>query len=103
MCWGTPAVVLDIDEESLIAKVDFGDGVVREAMVGISSDRISRGDIVIVHAGVIISKLTPDGILEHIEFIKEVLGENSREVVNTYQSLLSLARLLRGEGNEQKH
>ncbi|MEM3980764.1 MAG: HypC/HybG/HupF family hydrogenase formation chaperone [Ignisphaera sp.] len=48
MCWGTPAVVLDVDEGKLIAKVDFGDGIVREAMVGISSDRISKGDIVVV-------------------------------------------------------
>ncbi|MEM1645272.1 MAG: HypC/HybG/HupF family hydrogenase formation chaperone [Ignisphaera sp.] len=102
MCWGTPAVVLDVDEGKLIAKVDFGDGIVREAMVGISSDRISKGDIVVVHAGVIISKLTPEGVLEHIEFIREILGENSREVVDTYQFLLSLSRLLRGECDEQK-
>lgn len=100
MCWGVPAVVVDVDEGSLVAKVDFGDGIIREAVIGISSDRISRGDIVVVHAGVIISKLTPEGVLEHIEFIKEILGESSREAVNTYQSLLSLAKLLKGEDNE---
>ncbi|MEM1526841.1 MAG: HypC/HybG/HupF family hydrogenase formation chaperone [Ignisphaera sp.] len=100
MCWGVPAVVVDVDENNLVAKVDFGDSIIREAMIGISSDRISRGDIVVVHAGVIISKLTPEGILEHIEFIKEILGESSKETVNIYQSLLSLARLLKGEDSE---
>lgn len=100
MCWGTPAVIVDIDEEAMIAKVDFGDGIIREALVGISSERVSKGDIVIVHAGVIISKLTREGVLEHIRFLKDVLGEDSGELVNTFQAILHLADAVKGgEGN----
>lgn len=97
MCWGVPAVVMEVDESGMIAKVDFGDGVEREVLIGISSDRISRGDIVIVHAGVVISKLSYEGFLEYVEFLREVVGEGSEELLNTYYSLTSLAKLIKGD------
>lgn len=100
MCWGTPAVVVDVDERSMLAKVDFGDGIPRDVLIGISSERLSKGDIVIVHAGVIISKLSPEGILEYIDLIKELLGEDSPGIADSFQSLLSLARSLKGESLE---
>jgi hydrogenase expression/formation protein HypC len=100
MCWGTPAVVVDIDENGMIAKVDFGDGIVHEVFIGIANERISKGDIVIVHAGVIISKFTYEGFVEHIEFLKEVLGEDLQQYINMYNALLSLAKLVKGGKDE---
>lgn len=100
MCWGTPAVVVDIDENNMMAKVDFGDGILRDVLIGISSERLSKGDIVIVHAGVVISKLSPEGILDHINFIKELLGEEASNIVDSFQTLVSLARTLKGESYE---
>lgn len=100
MCWGTPAVVVDIDGSNMMAKVDFGDGVLRDVLIGISSERLYKGDIVIVHAGVIISKLSPEGVLEHIDFIKELLGEEALGIVDSFQALISLAKTLKGEDLE---
>lgn len=97
MCWGTPAIVVEIDESSMMAKVDYGDGILRDVLIGISSEKLSKGDIVIVHAGVIISKLSPEGVLEHINFIKELLGEDTLGIVDSFQALISLAKTLRGE------
>lgn len=96
MCWGSPAVVVDVDLSSMIAKVDYGDGIVRDALIGIAGERVSRGDIVVVHAGVIISRLSDEGVLEHIKFLEEVLGEDAKEAVKAYETLLELAKSLRG-------
>ncbi|MEM4868761.1 MAG: HypC/HybG/HupF family hydrogenase formation chaperone [Ignisphaera sp.] len=96
MCWGTPAVVVYVDEESMTAKVDFGDGMLRDVVIGVASERISRGDIVLVHAGVIISKLSAEGILEHIAFLREVLGEEfSESYVEIYRNIVRLAEELK--------
>lgn len=96
MCWGTPAVVLEVSEDSMIAKIDFGDGIVREAIIGITSSRLSKGDIVIVHAGVVISKLDHKGIVEHMNYLKEALGEEADGLLEAYREILSLAQVLKG-------
>ena len=93
MCWGSPAVVLETD--GTIAKVDYGDGVTREVFIGISEGKVAKGDLVMVHAGVIIAKLTEEGILEQISFIREVLGEESVAMTKTYENILRLAEELR--------
>jgi len=53
MCWGVPAKVLKV--EGFKAYVDFGGGVKREALVAVSD--LKDGDYVIVHAGIVISKV----------------------------------------------
>lgn len=100
MCLGVPAVVVDIEEDSNIVKVDYGDGVLREVLLGISEERVSRGDVVMVHAGVIISKISIEGLYEQIEFIKELLkdveGERpSEELIEMYENIVQLAKRLR--------
>uniref|UniRef100_A0A7C2V8S9 HypC/HybG/HupF family hydrogenase formation chaperone n=1 Tax=Ignisphaera aggregans TaxID=334771 RepID=A0A7C2V8S9_9CREN len=100
MCWGTPAIVIDVDEKKMMAKVDFGDGIYRDALIGISSDRVTRGDIVIVHAGVIISKLSLEGVLEQIAFIKETMGDEAADMLKPYENLVSIAKALRDRDNE---
>ncbi|MCC6040359.1 MAG: HypC/HybG/HupF family hydrogenase formation chaperone [Thermofilum sp.] len=96
MCWGVPAVVVEVDENGHTARVDYGDGLLREVIIGIESERVRKGDVVIVHAGVIVSKMTREGVLEQINFLKEVLGEEADEasLVKTYQAVLELAERL---------
>ncbi len=93
MCWGSPAVV--VEAEGSIAKVDYGDGIIREVFVGISEGRVEPGDLVMVHAGVIITKLTPEGVVEQIEFIKSVVGEEASAWVSMYENILKLAEELK--------
>jgi len=87
-----------LDERRGTAKVDYGDGIEREVIVGIGSEKLRRGDIVLVHAGVIISKLTREGILEQISFFREVLGEEAEaaDLIKVYQAVLELAERLGG-------
>ncbi len=99
MCWGSPAVVIDIDESNMLAKVDFGDHILRDAIIGISEERVSRGDIVLVHAGVVISKLSVEGVMEQIRFLKEFFGEEV-ELYNFYVNLLNLAEELKRGGDK---
>jgi hydrogenase expression/formation protein HypC len=99
MCWGSLAVVVDINLESMLAKVDFGDGILRDAIIGISEERVSRGDIVLVHAGVVISKLSVEGIMEQLRLLKDIFGEEARELYGLYANLLSLAESLKGRGD----
>jgi hydrogenase expression/formation protein HypC len=100
MCLGVPAVVIDVDEDGNIVKIDYGDGVLREALLGISEERISRGDIVMVHAGVVISKLTVEGLYEQIEFIRGLIrdfqsDESSEELIRLYENIMQLANRLK--------
>ncbi|PLJ77521.1 HypC/HybG/HupF family hydrogenase formation chaperone [Infirmifilum sp. SLHALR2] len=96
MCWGAPAVV--VESSGPVAKVDYGDGVIREVFVGISEGRVEPGDLVMVHAGVIITKLTPEGILEQIDFIKSVVGEEASAWTSMYENILRLADELKRGG-----
>uniref|UniRef100_A0A7C5XFY6 HypC/HybG/HupF family hydrogenase formation chaperone n=1 Tax=Ignisphaera aggregans TaxID=334771 RepID=A0A7C5XFY6_9CREN len=100
MCLGVPAVVIDVNEDDNIVKIDYGDGVLREALLGISEERISRGDIVMVHAGVVISKLTVEGLYEQIEFIRGLIrdfqsDESSEELIRLYENIIQLANKLK--------
>lgn len=79
----------------MTAVVDYGDGVPRKALVGIGRERVEKGDIVVVHAGVVISKLDERGMMEQIELFREILGDED-EVVKLYENVLELSRLLRG-------
>ncbi|MGC8948069.1 MAG: HypC/HybG/HupF family hydrogenase formation chaperone, partial [Thermoprotei archaeon] len=55
MCWGVPAKVVSIDSD-VTATVDFLSGTFKKVVIGV--DDLKIGDFVIVHAGVIISKIT---------------------------------------------
>lgn len=97
MCWGVLAVVVEVEGD--IVKVDYGDGVLRDAVIGVTEDKIARGDIVIVHAGVVVSRITKEGLLEQIRFFEEILGGDFREQLVKYTNVLALADRLRGEEN----
>lgn len=101
MCLGIPAVVLDVDYSKMTATIDYGDGVPRSVLVGISEDRVRRGDIVIVHAGTIVSRMGVEDLLEQIKFFEEVLGDSiDPSIIAYYSSLLERAKSLQDSSRE---
>lgn len=95
LCLGIPAVVIDVNYSNMTATVDYGDGVNRTVLVGISENRVSRGDIVIVHAGTIVSKISIEELLEQVKFFEEILGGEPESLVSSYRLLLEIAKSLR--------
>jgi hydrogenase expression/formation protein HypC len=75
MCWGVPAVVKKIFDDNLKALVDYGDGIDREVIIGVSDEDIKVGDVVIVHAGVIISKIDEKDLDLYEEYIEKILRD----------------------------
>jgi hydrogenase maturation factor len=96
VCIGAPAVVLSVEYSRMTAIVDYGDGVPREVLIGISQDRVKPGSIVIVHAGVIVSEMSIEEVLEQIEFIKSILEGEESSVVRVYEQLLEASKRIRG-------
>ncbi len=68
MCLGIPGKVVEVRDR--IAVVDFG-GVLRE--VDATLEEVNPGDYVIVHVGVIISKVDPETARETIEAWEELI------------------------------
>ncbi|MEM1569378.1 MAG: HypC/HybG/HupF family hydrogenase formation chaperone [Candidatus Bathyarchaeia archaeon] len=92
MCWGVPAKVLKV--EGFKAYVDFGGGVKREALVAVSD--LKDGDYVIVHAGIVISKVDREEALKVLEAYMDMAvqqaredGLNEEEVKQYYKALKS--------------
>ena len=95
MCLGYPAVVLEVNYDEMTAVVDYGDGVPRKVLLGISTERVSRGDLVIVHAGVIVTKVGIEELLEQVEFFRETLGEDAEHLVKSYYYLIEKSKSIR--------
>jgi hydrogenase expression/formation protein HypC len=55
VCWAIPGKVIEV--EDLLAKVDFG-GNVRNVVL--ATEGVREGDIVLVHAGVVISRMSQE-------------------------------------------
>ena len=72
MCLGVPAEVLEVREEEglRLARVRMG-GVEAEVVVALAED-LKPGDYVIVHAGVVISKIREEEVKEVEELLKEL-------------------------------
>jgi len=96
VCLAAPAVVLEVDYSEMVAVVDYGDGSPRRALIGISQDRVKKGDLVMVHAGVIVTKISEEDLLEQIEFFREALGEEAEHFVDAYKRLLEASKRLSG-------
>jgi len=69
MCLAIPAKVISIKEDK--AKVDFGEGVLREVNVTLVNAKV--GDYVLVHAGYAIEVLSEKEALETISLWNEIL------------------------------
>jgi len=69
MCLAIPAKVVSVKEDK--AKVNFGEGVLREVNVTLVNAKV--GDYVLVHAGYAIQVLDEKEALETLELWNEVL------------------------------
>jgi hydrogenase expression/formation protein HypC len=75
MCLAIPAKVISLKEDR--AKVDFGEGVLREVNVTLVDVKV--GDYVLVHAGYVIQVLSEEEAEETIRLWNEIL-EAEKEV-----------------------
>jgi hydrogenase expression/formation protein HypC len=71
MCWGAPGKVIDISGHTAI--VDFG-GVRKEVMV--ATKKIAQNDLVMVHAGIVIGKLSLKDFLANVALYRDILAQN---------------------------
>jgi hydrogenase expression/formation protein HypC len=83
MCWAVPAKVVAIDTD-VIAEVDLGGGTIKKVAIGV--DNVKPGDYVMVHAGVIIEKLSKEGVIENLKFIAEEI-QRTEEIMGVGLSL----------------
>ncbi len=67
MCLGVIAKVIEVKGSTAI--VDFGGGVKKEVLV---TSPVEEGDLVMVHAGIIIAKVRPEEARSTLEMYKEV-------------------------------
>ena len=74
MCLAIPAKVVEIKEN--MAKVDFGEGVLRDVNVMLVDTKI--GEYVLVHAGYAIQVLDRKSAEETLELWKEVLATSAK-------------------------
>ena len=70
MCWGVPAKVISID--GFTALVDFG-GVKKEVIVATS--KISPNDLVMIHAGMVINKLSLEDFMANVALYRDILSQ----------------------------
>ncbi|MCS7143580.1 MAG: HypC/HybG/HupF family hydrogenase formation chaperone [Archaeoglobaceae archaeon] len=92
MCWGVPAVVRELLGE--FVEIDYGDGVLRRVIIGISEEKLKKGDLVLVHAGVVISKLSYEDASTTAEMLRDIArtaGEGS-ELLEHYEKILKLSK-----------
>jgi len=75
MCLAIPARVLAVDQDK--AKVDFGEGVVREINVSLVTAKID--DYVLVHAGYAIHVMDKEEALETLRLWSEILESQPLE------------------------
>jgi len=113
MCWGIPGRVVEVN--GMYAKVSVGSTIV-EAVVGV--DGVCVGDYVIVHAGLIVGKLSEDEVLSNLttltelqisNYVSEGLDESlARErVIEEFKSIVSslgidVSKYLSMLGSEKK-
>jgi len=72
MCLAIPARVTIVEGDK--AKVDFGEGVLREVNVSLVEPKV--GDYVLVHAGYAIEKMDEKDALETLALWNEILAKN---------------------------
>ncbi|MCJ7424512.1 HypC/HybG/HupF family hydrogenase formation chaperone [Candidatus Bathyarchaeota archaeon] len=76
MCLAIPGKIVSIEGD--MAKVDFGEGVLRE--VNVTLVNITVGDYVLVHAGYAIQVLDEKDALETLSLWNQILEAEARPV-----------------------
>jgi len=67
MCLGVYGKILNIEGD--LATVDFGGGLVKKALIGVED--ANEGDYVVVHAGIIVSKLNRSELTAVFNYLEE--------------------------------
>jgi hydrogenase expression/formation protein HypC len=75
MCLAIPAKIVSVKEDK--AKVDFGEGVLREVNVTLVNAKV--GNYVLVHAGYAIEVLDEKEALETLELWNEILEAETQQ------------------------
>jgi hydrogenase expression/formation protein HypC len=79
MCLAIPAKVKSIKEDK--AKVDFGEGVLREVNITLVNAKV--GDYVLVHAGYAIQVLDEEEAQETLRLWNEILESEAQHKMET--------------------
>jgi len=88
LCLGVPAEVKEIKEDVMI--VDFGNGVLREVYGGTISD-VKPGDVVIVHAGIVIEVVKDEKAKKFVELLRDMACcYKSAELGKAYEDLAKI-------------
>ena len=72
MCLAIPGKIIEIDENTEHATVDYGDGTKRKANITLVDVKI--GDYILVHAGFAIEVLNEKEALETLDLFREMLS-----------------------------
>lgn len=75
MCLAIPAKVVEIKEN--MAKVDFGEGVLRD--VNVTLVDVKLGEYVLVHAGYAIQVLDKESAEETLQLWREILAQSESQ------------------------
>ncbi|MEM0482212.1 MAG: HypC/HybG/HupF family hydrogenase formation chaperone [Nitrososphaerota archaeon] len=86
MCLGVYGRVVRVEGE--LAVVDFGGGLTKDALVGI--EEVRGGDYVVVHAGIIVSRLSEEEFTEVFRYVEEAakqLAQTESRVAEYLESM----------------
>lgn len=73
MCLGVPGKVLEVRSDG-VARVEFSDGVVLEVDAS-TIDKVEPGDLVIVHAGIVVAKVDEDEATRVASGLEELIQD----------------------------
>jgi len=68
MCWGVPAKVIAVSGPTVT--IDLG-GVRRDVLAGIED--LSPGELVMIHAGVAIGRMSPDDVMANVSIYRDII------------------------------
>ena len=72
MCIAVPVEILEIEDDGVHAKVDYG-GIKKRISLMLVKDQVKEGDYVIVHAGAAIQRIDAKEAEKTLELMNELL------------------------------
>jgi hydrogenase expression/formation protein HypC len=77
VCLAIPGKIIQIDDKSDSATIDYGDGTKR--MINVSLVDVKIGDYVLVHAGFAIEKLNEIEAKKTLDLFREILSSSEEK------------------------
>ena len=90
MCLGVYGKVLEVKGD--LATVDFGGGLVKNAFVGV--EEVAVNDYVVVHAGIIVSKLNEAEFTAAFNYLEEAAKQLPTETTEPDEYILRTRKRL---------